>query len=131
VAEHLDALRWCEGLLFVYPTWWYGLPAILKGWLDRVWVPHATFAMPEGHKPIGRVLTNIRLLGAVTTLGSPRWWWWLVGMPGRRTLLTGLGVLCHPRCRKMWLAHHRMDHSTPGSRARFLGRVRGRLGRLG
>jgi putative NADPH-quinone reductase len=131
VAEHLDALRWCEGLLFVYPTWWYGFPAILKGWLDRVWVPHATFAMPEGNRPIGRVLTNIRLLGVVTTLGSPRWWWWLIGMPGRRTLLTGLGVLCQPRCRTLWLAHHRMDHSTPESRARFLGRVRTRLGRLG
>ncbi len=127
VPEHLDALRWCEGLLFVYPTWWYGLPAILKGWLDRVWVPHATFAMPEGHKPIGRVLTNIRLLGAVTTLGSPRWWWWLVGMPGRRTLLTGLSVLCAPGCRTFWLAHHRMDHSTHATRARFLDRVEARL----
>ncbi|WP_227651267.1 NAD(P)H-dependent oxidoreductase, partial [Klebsiella pneumoniae] len=33
VAGHLQALRWCEALLFVYPTWWYGLPAMLKGWL--------------------------------------------------------------------------------------------------
>lgn len=130
VAEHLAALRWAEALVFVYPTWWYGLPAILKGWLDRVWIPHATFAMPEGSKPIGRVLTNIRVIGAVSTLGSPRWWWWVVGMPGRRTLLTGLGVLCAPRCRTFWLAHHEMDSSTPESRARFLERVERRMLRL-
>ncbi|HYF56587.1 MAG TPA: NAD(P)H-dependent oxidoreductase, partial [Salinarimonas sp.] len=81
VAEHLSALRWCEALIFVYPTWWYGPPAILKGWLDRVWIPHATFRMPEPGKPIGRVLSNIRVIGAISTLGSPGWWWWVIGMP--------------------------------------------------
>jgi NAD(P)H dehydrogenase (quinone) len=34
-------LEWCDTLIFVYPTWWYGLPAMLKGWLDRVLVPGA------------------------------------------------------------------------------------------
>ncbi len=33
---HIEGLRWAEALIFVYPTWWYGLPAMLKGWLDRV-----------------------------------------------------------------------------------------------
>jgi putative NADPH-quinone reductase len=130
VAEHLAALRWAEGLIFVYPTWWYGPPAMLKGWLDRVWIPHATFRMPENGKPIARVLTNIRVIGAISTLGSPSWWWWVMGMPGRRTLLTGLGVLCAPGCRTFWLAHHRMDSSTPASRARFLDKVGARLRRL-
>ncbi|MEM1398973.1 MAG: NAD(P)H-dependent oxidoreductase, partial [Pseudomonadota bacterium] len=37
--DHAKLLAWCEALVFVYPTWWYGLPAMLKGWLDRVWTP--------------------------------------------------------------------------------------------
>jgi hypothetical protein len=53
-----------------------------------------------------------------------------MGAPGRRTLLTGLGVLCAPRCRTFWLAHHEMDSSTPASRARFLERVERRMARL-
>ena len=128
VEPHLEALRWCEGLVFVYPTWWYGQPAMLKGWLDRVWVPHATFAMPSGNKPIGRVLTNIRLIAAVSTLGAP-WWWWELAMfaPGRRVLLTGLGVLCHPRCRKLWLALHKIDTASERQRLAFLERVERRL----
>ncbi len=130
VEEHLDALRWCEALIFVYPTWWYGPPAMLKGWLDRVWVPFATFGMPEKGKPITRVLTNIRVIGAISTLGSPKWWWWIMGAPGRRTLLTGLSVLCAPRCRTFWLALHQMDSQTPPRRAAFLGKVRARLQRL-
>ena len=32
-------VRWADALVFVYPTWWMGLPAILKGWLERVFVP--------------------------------------------------------------------------------------------
>lgn len=127
VASHLEGLRWCEGLIFIYPTWWYGQPAILKGWLERVWIPHATFAMPQGNQPIKRVMTNIRVLGVISLLGSPRWWWWLMGMPGRRILLTGIRVLCARRCRTFWLAHHRMDHSTPETRHRFLAGVEAKL----
>jgi NAD(P)H dehydrogenase (quinone) len=126
VAEHLAALRWCEALIFVYPTWWYGPPAMLKGWLDRVWVPHATFEMPEPMKPIGRVLINIRFIAAVSTLGSP-WWWWKLGMgePGRKILLRGLSVLCAPRCRTKWLALHQMDSTSEAKRKRFLDKVEG------
>jgi NAD(P)H dehydrogenase (quinone) len=125
--DHLAALRWAEAIVFVYPTWWYGPPAMIKGWLDRVWVPHATFRMPDGPKPLGRVLTGIRLLTVITPMGSPRWHWWLVGMPGRRALFAGLSPLCAPRCRKLWLAHYGMDSSTPVSREAFLAKVDRRL----
>jgi NAD(P)H dehydrogenase (quinone) len=130
IGEHLAALRWCEALIFIYPTWWYGQPAMLKGWLDRVWVPHATFGMPERNKPISRVLTNIRIIGAVSTLGSPKWWWWIMGAPGRRTLLTGLSVLCAPRCRTFWLGLHEMDSASDAKRAGFIAQVRRKLGQL-
>jgi NAD(P)H dehydrogenase (quinone) len=131
VAEHLAALRWCEGLVFIYPTWWYGPPAMLKGWLDRVWIPHATFEMPKPGKPIGRVLTNIRLIAAVSTLGSP-WWWWkfAMGEPGRRILLRGLRVLCHNRCRTLWLALHEMDSVGDDKRNAFLAKVEARFAAL-
>jgi putative NADPH-quinone reductase len=124
VAEHLADLRWCEGLVLIFPTWWYGPPAMLKGWLDRVWVPHATFTMPTARAPIGRVLTHIRRLTVITTLGSP-WWWWQLGMgaPGRRMVISGLRPLLHRRCRCQWLALHRMDSATDAARARFLRRV--------
>ena len=130
VEDHLEHLRWCEALVFIYPTWWYGPPAMLKGWLDRVWIPHATFRMPEPNRPIGRVLTNIRVIGAISTLGSPKWWWWIMGAPGRRTLLTGLSVLCAPCCRTFWLGLHQMDSQDQASRADFLARVKHKLLRL-
>lgn len=130
VARHIGMLRWAEALVFVYPTWWFGLPAMLKGWLDRVFVPHATFEMPTASKAMGPVLTNIRRIDVVTTCGASWLVSKLVGEPGRRTILRGLRWLCHPRCRTTYLAHYRMDSSTPESRAAYLERVRRRLGRL-
>ena len=46
VSQDVADLKWCDTLIFVYPTWWYGLPAMLKGWLDRVFVPETAFLMP-------------------------------------------------------------------------------------
>ena len=124
VAEHLDHLRWAEALVFVYPTWWYSLPAMLKGWIDRVWVPFATFELPQGLAPVQGRMQNIRLIGGFSTYGSPWWWIRLVsGDPGRRIVMKGLRPLCHRRCRSFWLGHYRMDSSTPASRARFLRKV--------
>lgn len=35
VAEQ-EKLFWCDALILQFPLWWFGLPAILKGWVDRV-----------------------------------------------------------------------------------------------
>lgn len=32
----MDKLAWCDVLVFQFPLWWLGLPAVLKGWVDRV-----------------------------------------------------------------------------------------------
>ena len=34
--EEMEKLFWCDALVLQFPLWWFGLPAILKGWVDRV-----------------------------------------------------------------------------------------------
>ncbi|MBA3325758.1 MAG: NAD(P)H-dependent oxidoreductase [Rhodobacteraceae bacterium] len=123
-AAHLADLRWAEGLVLVYPTWWYGPPAMLKGWFERVWLPGVTFEVPKGR--LGRVtrkLDNIRLFVAITTSGSPWWWLRLIRDPGRNLFLRGMRPLLHPRCRFVWRQLHAMNHSSTADRDRFLARV--------
>ncbi|BCP55026.1 NAD(P)H dehydrogenase (quinone) [Kaistia sp. 32K] len=130
IAEHLALIKWCEILVFVYPTWWFSPPAMLKGWLERVWVPHATFIMPTATRGSRPAMQNIRKLAVVTSCGAS---WILskfIGEPGRRILLRGIRSLCHPFCRTLYLAHYKMDSSTPESRARYLAKVRRKIGRL-
>jgi len=36
VQAEMDKLFWCDALILQFPLWWFGLPGILKGWVDRV-----------------------------------------------------------------------------------------------
>ena len=131
VARDCTDLQWCDTLIFVYPTWWYGLPAMLKGWLDRALVPDVAFIMPKSEgEDIKPGLTHITKLGVFTTCGASRWLTFLVGAPGKRTLMRGLRIILAKRCKTAFAAHFLMDSSTPESRAKHLNRVQKRLDKL-
>ena len=70
---HIEALQWAKGLIFIYPTRWYSKPAILKGWIDRIWRPGITFTVPTPTQPMRPALTHVRRIGVIAKLGSP-WW---------------------------------------------------------
>lgn len=131
IAQHVESLRWCDSLIFIYPTWWFGQPAMLKGWLDRVLVPGVAFNMPTEHTPrITHSLHHIRRLGVFTTCGATWWFTRLVGAPGKRILLRGLRSCLNPRATISFAAHYRMDSSTDESRARHLWQVTEKTRRL-
>jgi putative NADPH-quinone reductase len=122
VERHLEALRRAEALVFVYPTWWYGMPAMLKGWFDRVWAPGVAFHIGPG--AIEPRLTNITRIAVVTTYGSPWWLLWVIGRPDRKVMGRALRRLCAKGCTLDWLSQTRMDHVPRATLTRFLDRVR-------
>ena len=131
VAEDVAALQWADTLIFIYPTWWYGLPAMLKGWLDRTLLPDVAFLMPDGpNQTIRPGLTRITRLGVFTTCGASLWLTLFVGSPGKRLLTRGIGLLCAKGHRTAFAAHYLMDHSTPVTRARHLTKVTAKMTRL-
>ncbi|QXM25150.1 NAD(P)H-dependent oxidoreductase [Elioraea tepida] len=121
VERHVALLRAAEALVLVYPTWWYGMPAMLKGWFDRVWVPGVAFRLGPG--AIEPLLTNIRRLAVVTTYGSPSWLLWLIGRPDRKLLGRGLRRLCARGCTLDWLSLTRMDQRPQAALEAFRSRV--------
>lgn len=130
VAHHVERLRQAEGIVLVFPSWWYGMPAILKGWFDRVWLPGVAFEFgPQAIRPL---LSNLRLFGVVTTTGAPGWFTRLyMGNPNRKVLLRGLSrLLPSRRVERFWLALYGIDKSTPLQRERFVAAVRKRVGRI-
>jgi putative NADPH-quinone reductase len=130
VTEYVDILRRIDAIVFCFPQWWFGLPAILKGYFDRVWGPGIAFTPDAAGGRIKPLLFNIKLFGVVTSYGSP---WWVVrfyaGDPTRKMLMRALKPMCGGRVRSFYLAHYDMDRSTGASRDRFMLRVQARVPR--
>lgn len=68
IAREQARVSWAEGLVFIYPVWWFGLPAALKGWVDRVLLQGFAFAVtPSGLKG----LLKHRKALVLNTTGGP------------------------------------------------------------
>jgi len=119
---HIERLERAEGLILVYPVWNFGFPAILKGYLDRVFLPGVSFRLVDGLATSN--LTHLKRIVAVATYGAPRWRAILVGDPPRRTVMRVLRVLVAPLARRRYLALYDMNRQTPERRAGFIERVR-------
>ena len=130
VKEYCANLRWCNALVFIYPTWWSGQPAMLTGWFDRVLIRGVAWEVPEGSTRVTARLTNIRRLVTITTHGSSRWVNLAEGETGRRVIGRAVRMLCHRFAHATWVAMYNIDRSTDAERNAFLDRVAHRMQRL-
>lgn len=99
-----------DGLVLVFPTWWFGMPAILKGWIDRSFLPGVAYR----HNPDGGALhpnlPRLRAVMAVTTLGSPAFYDHLImRRPVYRALRHGVIKACAPKARFRMLSLYRAE----------------------
>ncbi len=65
----MDRLAACDLLIFQFPLWWLGLPAILKGWIDRVFAVGRAYG--DGRSFDSGMLKGKRAMCSVTTGGPP------------------------------------------------------------
>lgn len=90
------AITWAEHIVFVYPIWWGAMPALLKGFIDRVFLPGFAFKFREKSKFWDRLLSG-RSAHLLVTMDSPPWYFrWVYRMPGhnqmKRTILEFSGI---------------------------------------
>lgn len=123
VARYAELMTTYDGLLFVYPTWWWALPAIMKGFLERVLVPGVGFVLDPVTNKAKPGLRNIRYVGAITTYGSSWAMMRLFRDAGRRCLLRVLRPMAPWNCRTQWLPLYSMDSITEAQRSAFLAKV--------
>jgi len=123
VAGEAARLTEAEALVLVFPTWWYGFPAILKGWFDRVWSPGIAFDHASNFGPIKPRL-KLRHVLAVTTLGSP---WWIdtlvLWQPVRRILRIAILGACARNVRFSMLSLYSAEAPAKERVARFERRI--------
>ena len=130
VAAQAEHVRWADTLVFVFPTWWSGLPAILKGWLERVLVPGVAFELDERTRKVRPTMQHVTRVVGITTYGSPRLYVTALGDGGRRTVARALRLVCGRRTRATWLGLHDIDRRTDAERRTFLAAVEAKVAQL-
>ncbi|VVM82396.1 hypothetical protein PS664_02352 [Pseudomonas fluorescens] len=89
-------ITWAEHLAFVYPIWWGGIPALMKGFFDRTFLSGFAFKYREG-KAFPDKLLKGRTAHLLVTMDTPPWYYkWIYHMPGlhqvRKTTLAFCGI---------------------------------------
>jgi len=70
IAAAQDFVRWAEHLVIVYPMWQFGVPALLKGFCERVFAPGFAYSMTAGN-PLDAALLKGRSVRLIQTMGMP------------------------------------------------------------
>jgi NAD(P)H dehydrogenase (quinone) len=91
-----QTLAWADHWVIVYPIWWGGVPALLKGFLDRVLLPGFAFKYRRGSSLWDKLLRG-KSAQLIVTQDTPSWYFrWVYGSPGhlqmKRTILGFCGV---------------------------------------
>jgi len=122
LAGYIERLNRAEAIVFCFPTWCFGLPAMLKGFFDRLLMPGVAFDIsdPANVKPM---LTHIKRISAVVTYGRPRWMAWYMGDPPRKMITRYMVRLTANKARVDYHAYYHMNVATEPRLARFKQRV--------
>jgi putative NADPH-quinone reductase len=71
IEQELKKIEWCDLMIWQFPLWWFGLPAILKGWADRVLAMGRTYGAGRIYER--GVFGGKRALLSLTTWSSEEW----------------------------------------------------------
>jgi len=125
----VELIKTAEIIVFVYPTWWGGLPAQLKGWLERVMLPGTAFVFNDKNK-VRPGLGNIKRIHIASTFGSPWLYVRLVNDNGRRILARAFRLNTSLRTKVSSSSLYAMDTATDSSRKSFLVSLEKKMGKL-
>jgi putative NADPH-quinone reductase len=116
-------------LVFVYPTWWSTYPALLKGFIDRVFLPGFAFKYRENSSLWDKLLTG-KSARLIVTMDSPSWYYSLfTKKPGHNSMKKGILQFCGVNPVKI-TSISQVKRSKPEQRNKWIEKVE-ELGKLG
>jgi NAD(P)H dehydrogenase (quinone) len=122
VEDYVRRLQAAEALILVFPVWFDGLPAIMQGYFQRVFVPGVSVRIDETGL-FHPNLRNIKRMAAVCAYGESRLGVAAKKDPARRFVRDNIRALIDPKGRFEYLALYNMDFNASSRRAAFMKRV--------
>jgi putative NADPH-quinone reductase len=122
---YVQRLQAAEGLVVQFPTWCFGMPAMLKGFLDRLIMPGVAFDLSDPAKV--KPLLRFQRVAGISTYGRPRYMALYMGDPPRKIVTRYLKWYAAPGAKVDYHALYHMNVATDADRKGFIARVEGKL----
>jgi putative NADPH-quinone reductase len=75
--DAIDKIKKADHIVWIFPMWWYGYPALMKGFIDRTFLPGITYQPIEG-KPLPKKLLKGKSARLIITADTPKWYDFLI-----------------------------------------------------
>lgn len=72
-----ELIQWADHIVIAYPNWWGFMPAVLKGFIDRILLPGFAFKNHSG-KIFPEKLLRGKSMRVLVTMDTPKWWFYLI-----------------------------------------------------
>lgn len=69
----INKIKMADHIVWIFPMWWYGYPALMKGFIDRIFLPGITYQPIEG-KPLPEKLLKGKSARLIITADTPKWY---------------------------------------------------------
>ncbi|WP_028890112.1 NAD(P)H-dependent oxidoreductase [Tenacibaculum ovolyticum] len=77
LVDAIDKIKKADHIVWIFPIWWGGYPALMKGFIDRTFLPGVTFQPIEG-KPLPKKLLKGKSARLIITSDTPKWYDFLI-----------------------------------------------------
>ena len=89
-----EIIQWADHIVFVYPNWWGVMPALMKGFFERVLLPDFAFKYRE-NSPLWDKLLSGRTAHLMVTMDTPSWYYrWIFRRPGHNDMKRAILGFC-------------------------------------
>ncbi|MGV2450215.1 NAD(P)H-dependent oxidoreductase [Chryseobacterium cucumeris] len=89
-----EIIQWADHLVWVHPVWWGGFPALMKGFIDRLFLPGMAYKYRENSVWWDKLLKG-KTAHIITTLDQPGWYYRLFfGRPSVNQLKKSILEYC-------------------------------------
>jgi putative NADPH-quinone reductase len=129
VEDCVGRLTSADALVVQFPVWCFGMPAMLKGFLDRMIMPGVAFDITDPAK-VEPTLGNLKRVTGIVTYGRSRWTAFAMGDPPRKIVKRYLRWFADRRARVDYHALYHMNVATPAQRAAFMEKIKLAMTRL-
>jgi len=124
VVEYSDKIKNADHLIFIFPIWWELMPAMTKGFVDKVIFPGVAYDYKNTSNTLMKPLwANLKGVTMITTMNTPNWLYWLLfGNAIKKAMIMGTFWKIGIKNRK-WISYNQVKAVSADRRKKWLSKL--------